>query len=201
MAQAFIGLGANLNDRAAALAGALAALDATPEITVLRTSDFIETAPIGWRPQTSSPVGGGATCSVAAPGCEKNCVPPGESGDQPPFLNAAAALETGLSPGELLARMLAIERQFGRVRTVKWGPRTLDLDLLLYDALIINEPDLIVPHPLMHTRLFVLAPLAQIAPHARHPLLNQTVAQMLAAANATENGKPQRHKGHTERIK
>lgn len=84
--------------------------------------------------------------------------------EQPDFINAVARIETGLAARELLAGMLEIERDRRRLRGVKNGPRTLDLDLLLYDNLIIDEPDLTVPHPRMHLRAFVLAPLAEIAP-------------------------------------
>ncbi|MCL6558733.1 MAG: 2-amino-4-hydroxy-6-hydroxymethyldihydropteridine diphosphokinase [Firmicutes bacterium] len=80
------------------------------------------------------------------------------------FLNTVAEVETALTPGELLSLLLAIENELGRVRTVRWGPRTADLDLLLYGDAALNEPDLIVPHPRMHERAFVMAPLADLAP-------------------------------------
>ncbi|MFH1043806.1 MAG: 2-amino-4-hydroxy-6-hydroxymethyldihydropteridine diphosphokinase [Pseudomonadota bacterium] len=83
---------------------------------------------------------------------------------QPDFVNAIARLSTGLAPQALLAALLAIERRFGRVRSFRNAPRTLDLDLLLYDAQCIDEPGLAVPHPRMHRRAFVLAPLVEIAP-------------------------------------
>jgi len=98
---------------------------------------------------------------------------------QGPFINAAAELRTALSPRELLNALQQVEDQFGRERAVRWGPRTLDLDLLLYEDLIIREPDLQVPHPLMHRRRFVLEPLCEIAPHARHPLLCKSVRELL----------------------
>lgn len=101
--------------------------------------------------------------------------------DQPEFLNATALIQTDLSPRELLNLLLRIETEQGRVRTERWGPRTLDLDLLLYDGRIINEPDLQIPHPRMHERRFVLEPLAQIVPDARHPGLGRTVREMLEA--------------------
>ena len=89
--------------------------------------------------------------------------------DQPDFVNAVAALRTGLAPGELLQAVLQLEAQQGRVRSQPNAPRTLDLDLLLFDAQIIHQPGLDVPHPRMHERAFVLRPLLDIAPAVRIP--------------------------------
>ena len=99
--------------------------------------------------------------------------------DQPAFLNAACRVETRLSPSDLLGVMLATEAALGRVRSVRGGPRTLDLDLLLYDDLIVEEPGLIIPHPRMHERAFVLVPLAEIAPHALDPVSGLSAQQLL----------------------
>jgi 2-amino-4-hydroxy-6-hydroxymethyldihydropteridine diphosphokinase len=104
--------------------------------------------------------------------------------DQPPFLNAVAQLETDLNPDELFGELQRIERDHARVRTFKNGPRTLDLDLLLYDDLVDPRPGLTIPHPRMTERAFVLAPLAEIQPGLRDPVSGRTVAELLAATGA-----------------
>ena len=97
---------------------------------------------------------------------------------QPMFLNAALEVKTSLSPHELLERFQRIEDLMGRVRTVTWGPRLIDIDLLLYGDKIIDEDRLKIPHPLMHTRLFVLEPLVEIASNVVHPKLQKTMLQL-----------------------
>jgi 2-amino-4-hydroxy-6-hydroxymethyldihydropteridine diphosphokinase len=140
MPRAFVALGSNLGDREAAIRGALAELDSEPGIAVAAVSTLIDTEPVGFL-------------------------------DQPRFLNGVAAVETELSARDLLAVLLDVERRFGRVRdgVPSQGPRTLDLDLVLYDDAEIDEPGLSVPHPRLHERAFVLGPLAEIAPGLEVP--------------------------------
>jgi 2-amino-4-hydroxy-6-hydroxymethyldihydropteridine diphosphokinase len=146
---AYLGLGSNLGDRRGYLEQGLALLRQTPGVEVLRVSSFFETDPVG------GPAGQG------------------------PYLNAAAALRTTLPAAELLQRLLAIETACGRVRAERFGPRTLDLDLLLYGDVVLDSPDLTLPHPRLHERLFVLQPLAEIAPGALHPVHACSVADLL----------------------
>jgi 2-amino-4-hydroxy-6-hydroxymethyldihydropteridine diphosphokinase len=113
--------------------------------------------------------------------------------DQPRFLNAVACLETDLAPHYLLVELQSIEDQLGRVRTRRWGPRTIDLDILLYDELVIETDELTIPHPRMAERRFVLAPLAEVAPEARHPVLGRSAAQLLAALENKSGVEASRH--------
>ena len=147
---ALIGLGSNLGDRRAILDAAVAAMAETPGVEVRAVSSYHETAPVG-----------------------------GPSG-QGPFLNAAAAIETSLTAEVLHARLIDIECEAGRVRLVRWGERTLDLDLLLFGDEILDKPTLILPHPRMAFRRFVLAPAFEVAPEARDPLSGRTIASLLA---------------------
>jgi 2-amino-4-hydroxy-6-hydroxymethyldihydropteridine diphosphokinase len=100
--------------------------------------------------------------------------------EQPDFINAAAELHTELAPLELLALCLKLEERFGRQRREKWGPRELDLDLLLYDSLQLEQEQLVLPHPHLTERLFVLQPLVELAPQLVHPVNGRPLAQLLA---------------------
>ena len=136
----FVGLGANLGDARSTIRAALELLAGEEGVEVVAVSALRETDPVGYD-------------------------------DQPRFLNGAAELETSLGPRELLARLLAIERRLGRVRGVgaRFGPRTIDLDLLLYGTAIIDEQGLQVPHPRLHERRFALEPLAELDPALEIP--------------------------------
>lgn len=136
--RAVIGIGANLGDRLATMREAAAAIARIPDTTVLAASSVYETAPVGGVPQ----------------------------GD---FYNAAMAVECTLSPVALLEALLGIERGLGRNRStgdVRWGPRTIDLDVLWIEGVVLDDPRLVVPHPRLTERAFALVPLLEVAPHA-----------------------------------
>ncbi|MCF6157881.1 MAG: 2-amino-4-hydroxy-6-hydroxymethyldihydropteridine diphosphokinase [wastewater metagenome] len=97
---------------------------------------------------------------------------------QPMFLNAALSIRTSLPSSQLLSQFQRIEKEMGRVRTQKWGPRIIDIDILLYGDEIINNNQLKIPHPLMHVRTFVLEPLAEIEPNIVHPIFKKTIHQL-----------------------
>lgn len=121
--------------------------------------------------------------------------PVGPVPDQPPFTNAALRLQTPLAPLALLQTLLAIENRFGRSRSVAQGPRTLDLDLLLMQdpggaPVLLQDPELTLPHPELHRRRFALAPLCEFAPHLRHPTLGLTLGALLQALPFSETTEP-----------
>ena len=152
MARAYIGLGANLGPREVTILRAVELLGAEEGIEVLELSQLRETEPVG----------------VV---------------DQPAFSNGAVAMETTLSPRELLDVLLRVERDLGRTRdSERWGPRTIDLDLLVYGDEVVDEPGLRVPHPRLHERRFALEPLAELEPELEIPSLGN-VSDALAKLN------------------
>lgn len=146
----YLGFGANLGDRWAALRAARAGL--APDVRITRCSGLYETPP--W----------------------------GET-DQPAFLNAVCEAHTALAPRELLERVKRLERELGRVAARRWGPRAIDIDILLYDELQLRSSDLTIPHARLHERAFVLLPLAELAPALR-PSGGSTIAELAGGARA-----------------
>lgn len=153
---AYIALGSNLGDRELNLLRAVAEIGKLPSCKVTALSPFYETSPVGVT-------------------------------DQPSFVNAVLRLTTELASHDLLDSLQHIETViFSRKRTIRWGARTIDLDLLLYGDEVINGEDLIVPHPRMTERRFVLQPLSDIAPDLVHPVLGKRIADLLAALRSEE---------------
>jgi 2-amino-4-hydroxy-6-hydroxymethyldihydropteridine diphosphokinase len=105
--------------------------------------------------------------------------------DQPDFLNQALLINTALQPQALLQTVLRIEQEIGRVRLQKWGARTIDIDIIFYDSLVVRSPSLIIPHPELQNRRFALTPLAEIAGEYLHPILNKTVHELLLSCPDT----------------
>ena len=153
---AYIALGSNRGDRELNLLRAVAEIGKMHGCRVTGMSAFYETSPVGVI-------------------------------DQPSFYNGVLRLATELLPRELLERLLHMECEvFGRIRTVRWGPRSIDLDLLLYGSAVVEVEGLIVPHPRMAERRFVLQPLCDLAPGLVHPVLGQTVAELLKTLRSDE---------------
>lgn len=148
--KAYIGLGSNLGEREALLKAALEQIAALPETRLGRVSSLYDTTPVGEL-------------------------------DQPNFLNAVAQIETELTARQLLWNLLLIERRLGRVRHVarRYGPRTIDLDLLLHGDLVLESDELTLPHPELARRGFVLVPLVEVEPRLVHPVLGLTVTELL----------------------
>lgn len=107
--------------------------------------------------------------------------------EQPDFINMAVEAETSLSPAEALAALKEIEREMGRAPAERWGPRLIDLDILLYDNAVVESEGLCIPHPLLQRRAFVLAPLAELAADRVHPVLKKTVRQLKEELDSAEN--------------
>ena len=149
---AYIGLGSNLGERADNINNALEKLRQIEGLGVVRSSDFIETQPLGGT-------------------------------DQPIYLNSVVEIKTSLTPPQLFEKITEIETSLGRQRTEKWAPRTIDLDILLFENETIDTEQLTIPHPQMHLRSFVLNGLCQLNPQLKHPVLQMTVSELATRLN------------------
>lgn len=147
--RAYVAVGSNMGDRQAFVEKAIQSIRKQESIKNVRESELIETKPYG------------------------------EVKDQADFLNGVLEFDTLLTPKELLTFLHGIENEAGRERKLHWGPRTLDLDIIFYDDLIMDTEELVIPHADMHNRAFVLEPLCGLAPYKRHPLFKKTVAELL----------------------
>jgi 2-amino-4-hydroxy-6-hydroxymethyldihydropteridine diphosphokinase len=156
----FVGLGSNQGDRELNLLRAVAEIGKLPGSRITALSGFYDTEAVG-------PI------------------------VQDPFLNAVLRIETSLTPNDLLSELQRIETEtFRRKRTVPQGPRSMDLDILLFDELVLEGGDLTIPHPRLHERRFVLVPLAEIAPETIHPLLKKSCVQLLDQLESTDRVNP-----------
>lgn len=154
MARVHLALGSNLGDRQAALDEAVRRLGQVPGVAVVARSKAHETPAL---------------------------LPPDDPTPQPDYLNAVVLVETALEPRALFDAVKAIERAMGRSSATRWAPRIIDLDVVLWGPRVVDEGDLVIPHPRMHLRRFVLEPLAEVSPEAVHPVLGRSVAELLAA--------------------
>jgi 2-amino-4-hydroxy-6-hydroxymethyldihydropteridine diphosphokinase len=160
METAYLSLGSNLGDRELNLLRAVSEIGRIAGLKITALSRFYETAPVGPVPQD-------------------------------PFLNAAMRVETSLSPEQLLRVLQKLETEtFKRRRQVVWGPRTMDIDILFFGDRTVADEGLNIPHPRLHQRRFVLAPLAEIAPELLHPVLRQTITELLAALGDSQEVRP-----------
>lgn len=157
MARVHLALGANLGDRAAALDEAVRRIAALPSTQVRARSTTHETPAL---------------------------LPPDDPTPQPDYLNAVVLVETALEPRALFDAVKRIERELGRAPATRWAPRVIDIDLVLWGERVVDDGDLVIPHPRMHERRFVLEPLSELSPGAVHPLLGRTVIELLAGLPA-----------------
>ncbi len=168
MSRVFLGIGSNEGDRLAYISRAARLLADAPNVELLRMAPIYETAPVG-------------------------------GPEQRDFLNTVLEIHTSLAPRPLLDLLKAIERRLGRTPGgPRSGPRTIDLDILLYDALVVREADLVIPHERMHERRFVLDPLVQLAPDLRHPTIGATISELLDRCSAPLARSPRSSTGDEE---
>lgn len=161
--QCAIALGSNLGDSLVIVQAALDHLNSNPQVEVAKVSHWYRTKPV--------------TEAIAGPSLER-VTTESSSATQPDYINGCALLQTSLMPNSLLAVLLATEAHFGRERRERWGARTLDLDILLYEDVILDTPNLTIPHPRMCDRAFVLLPLAEIVPDWIHPINGIAIAKL-----------------------
>ena len=157
---AYLGLGSNLGDRMASLSEAVSRLRIPNVLTVVRTSSIYETVPWGYT-------------------------------SQPDFLNCVLEIETRLPPAKLLKRIERVEQEIGRTSSWRYGPRLIDVDILLYGDLCLQltDPDLVIPHPRMNQRAFVLVPLAEIAGEVIHPGFRRAISDLASSVEGREGVK------------